>query len=299
MGRGQTISGLMALWLAAACAGCGGAPVVTVGSKNLTEQAILGEILAQQIERRLHVKVGRKLDLGGTLLAHQALVNGQIDLYPEYTGTALTAVLKQKPIQEPAAAFEAVKAMYRSEWNLDWLPPLGFDNTFAMIIKGPESREKGLKTLSQAAAAQPWRLGVGYEFIGRPDGLEGLLSTYNIHMSAAPQTMDLGLLYTALNSDQVDMIAGSATDGLISKMDVTVLDDDKRYFPPYQCAVVVRQATEARLPGLRAALEELSGKISDEKMRQLNYEVDVDHRPEWKVASEFLNGKSAGNSRDR
>jgi osmoprotectant transport system substrate-binding protein len=292
MDRTKIVAGLMGLCLAALCGGgCGQAPAVVVGSKNLTEQALLGEMMAQQIERRLHVKVERKLNLGGTLLAHRALVNGEIDLYPEYTGTALTAVLKQHPMQDPAAVLNSVRTLYRSEWKLDWLEPLGFDNTFAMIVTGAEARANHLKTLSDAAAAHPWRLGVGYEFAGRPDGLDGLLSTYGIHMAATPQTMDLGLLYTALEGKQVDMIAASATDGQISKMDVAVLQDDKHYFPPYQCAVVVREATEARLPGLRAALEELSGKISDEKMRRLNYEVDVEHRPEWKVAGEFLDGK--------
>ena len=292
MDRTKIVAGLMGLCLAALCGGgCGQAPAVVVGSKNLTEQALLGEMMAQQIERRLHVKVERKLNLGGTLLAHRALVNGEIDLYPEYTGTALTAVLKQHPMQDPAAVLNSVRTLYRSEWKLDWLEPLGFDNTFAMIVTGAEARANHLKTLSDAAAAHPWRLGVGYEFAGRPDGLDGLLSTYGIHMAATPQTMDLGLLYTALEGKQVDMIAASATDGQISKMDVAVLQDDKHYFPPYQCVVVVREATEARLPGLRAALEELSGKISDEKMRRLNYEVDVEHRPEWKVAGEFLDGK--------
>jgi osmoprotectant transport system substrate-binding protein len=296
MDRTKAIAGLTALCLASLCGGCGGGPAtVVVGSKNLTEQVLLGEIIAQHIERRLHLKVERKLNLGGTLLAHQALVNGEIDLYPEYTGTALTAVLKQKPIEDPAAALEAVRALYRSRWRLEWLPPLGFDNTFAMIVTGKEARQNHLKTLSEAAAAHPWRLGVGYEFVGRPDGLEGLLSTYGIHMSAAPQTMDLGLLYSALAGGRVDMIAASATDGLISKMDVTVLDDDKHYFPPYQCAIVMREAAETKAPGLKAALEELSGKISDVKMRQLNYEVDVDHRPESRVASEFLDGNWAHN----
>jgi osmoprotectant transport system substrate-binding protein len=292
MDRTKTLAGLIAVALAASIGGCGGKPAaVVVGSKNLTEQTILGEILAQQIERRLHVKVARKLNLGGTLLAHQALKSGEIDLYPEYSGTALTAVLKQRPMQDPAAVLTAVRALYRSEWKLDWLQPLGFDNTFAMIVAGKEARASRLKTLSDAAAAHPWRMGVGYEFAGRPDGLDGLLSTYGLHMAATPQSMDLGLLYTALEGGQVDMIAASATDGQIAKMDVAVLDDDKHYFPPYQCAVVVRQEAESRLPGLRAVLDELSGKISDVEMRKLNYAVDVEHRPEWKVAGEFLAGK--------
>lgn len=293
MDRTKTLAGLMVVCLAAVSSGaCGGkTPTVVVGSKNLTEQAILGEILAQHIERRLHVKVERKLNLGGTLLAHQALVNGEIDLYPEYTGTALTAVLKQRPMQNPAAVLSAVRAMYRAEWKLDWLDPLGFNNTFAMIVMGADARGHRLRTLSDAAAAHAWRIGMGYEFAGRPDGLDGLLSTYGFHLAAPPQTMDLGLLYTALEGGQVDMIAASATDGQISKMDVAILEDDKHYFPPYQCAVVVREAAETRVPGLRAALEELSGKISDEKMRRMNYAVDVDHRPERKIAAEFLDGK--------
>jgi glycine betaine/choline ABC-type transport system substrate-binding protein len=292
MDRTKTIACLTLCALAALCgAGCAKPAAVVVGSKNLTEQALLGELIAQQIERRLHVKVQRKLNLGGTLLAHRALVNGEIDLYPEYTGTALTAVLKQHPMQDPASVLNAVRALYRSEWKLDWLAPLGFDNTFAMVIRGGEARGKHLKTLSDAAAAHSWRLGVGYEFVGRPDGLDGLLATYGIHMAAPPATMDLGLLYTALEDQQVDMIAGSQTDGQISKLDLTVLQDDKHYFPPYQCAVVVRQAAEEKVPGLRAALEELSGRISDDQMRKLNYAVDVEHRPEWKVAREFLEGK--------
>ncbi len=292
MDRTKTFTGLMTLCLAALSAvGCGLTPAVVVGSKNLTEQRVLGELVAQQIERKLHIKVERKLNLGGTLLAHQALVKGEIDLYPEYTGTALTAVLKQKPMQDPAAVFNTVRTKYRNDWKLDWLSPLGFNNTFAMIVKGPEARASHLKTLSDAAAAHAWHMGVGYEFVQRPDGLDGLLSTYGFHMAAPPVTMDLGLLYTALGSGQVDMIAASATDGQIAKQDVTVLEDDKRYFPPYQCAIVVRQATEQRLPGLRPALEELSGKITDEKMRKLNYAVDVEHRPERNVVTDFLDGK--------
>jgi osmoprotectant transport system substrate-binding protein len=291
MDRTKIISSMIAPCLMTLlCAACGRPPAVIVGSKNLTEQALLGEIMAQQVERRLHVTVERKLNLGGTLLAHQALVNGEIDLYPEYTGTALTAVLKQRPMGDPAAVLAAVRALYLSEWKLDWLDPLGFDNTFAMIVRGAEARGRHLKTLSDAAAAHPWRLGVGYEFVQRPDGLDGLLKTYGLQMEAPPVTMDLGLLYTALVDGPVDMIAASATDGQIAKLDVTVLSDDRHYFPPYQCAVVIRQAAEARLPGLRAALEELSGKISDDTMRKLNYQVDVEHRPEWKVAGEFLKG---------
>jgi osmoprotectant transport system substrate-binding protein len=270
------------------CTACGNKPAIVVGSKNFTEQALLGEILAQQIERRLHVKVERKLELGGILLTHEALVKGDIDLYPEYTGSALTTILKQRAIADPAEALSAVRALYRSQWSLDWLDPLGFNNTFAMIIHGKEAREKHLVTLSDAARAHAWLMGMGYEFAQRPDGLEGLMKTYNLHPAAPPVSMDLGLLYLALQHEQVDMIAGSSTDGMISKMDVAVLGDDLHYFPPYQCAVVVREPTLARFPELRGVLQELSGKFTDESMRQLNAAVDVDHRLVSRVAAEFL-----------
>jgi len=278
----------LACLIALVGAGCESKPRIVVGSKNFTEQVLLGEILAQQIERRLPVKVERKLDLGGILLTHEALVKGDIDLYPEYTGSALTAVLKQRAIEDPAEALSAVRALYRSQWNLEWLDPLGFDNTFAMIVHGKEAREKHLVTLSGAARAHAWRMGMGYEFAQRADGLEGLMKTYSLHPAAPPVSMDLGLLYSALEHDNVDMIAASSTDGMISKMDVSILEDDLHYFPPYQCAVVVREQTLARFPQLRAALQELSGKLTNVAMRQLNAAVDVEHRPVSRVAAEFL-----------
>jgi glycine betaine/choline ABC-type transport system substrate-binding protein len=253
-----------------------------VGSKNFTEQVILGEIVAQHLERRLAARVDRKLNLGGTLLAHQALVAGQIDLYPEYTGTALTAVLKQ-PVSRDAAAVEGrVRQEYRSRWNIEWLPSLGFNNTFAMVI------DKGFETLSEAAGRKTaWKLGVGYEFLTRPDGLPGLLETYRLPLDGSPLSMDLGLLYQALKQKQVDMVAGNATDGLISAMGLTMLRDDKGYFPPYEAAIAVRGAALER-PGMRAALAELSGRISTEAMRKMNYEVDGQHRAVRDVARDFL-----------
>ena len=288
MDRTPIIAALTALSLAA----CSRPLRVVVGSKNFTEQVVLGEIVAQQIERTLHVPVERKLDLGGTLLAHQALVQGDIDLYPEYTGTALTAVLKLPPPQQgagdAAAVFATVSAAYLRQWRLVWLRPLGFNNTFAMIVRGETARAEHLATLSEAARAHPWRMGAGYEFRQRPDGLDGLLRTYHLRTEGDPVSMDLGLLYAALGSRRVDLIAANSTDGLASAMDVTVLDDDRHYFPPYQCAVVARQDTLARFPNLRETLEALSGKISDARMRQLNYEVDGRHRPAAEVAAEFL-----------
>jgi osmoprotectant transport system substrate-binding protein len=266
--------------------GCGGHGVIVVGSKNFTEQVLLGEILAQQIERVLKLPVVRKFDLGGTMLAHEALADGSLDLYPEYTGTALTEVLKQPIARDPQAVLEAVRAAYQRQWQLAWLAPFGFNNTFAMIVR----RDAGVLTLSAAANAQAWRLGMGYEFRQRPDGLDGLLKTYSLRLVGQPVEMDLGLLYSALQNHKVDLIAANSTDGLISTLPVSALNDDRHYFPPYQCAVVVREATLARYPRLRAVLEQLSGKISDATMRQLNYEVDGRHRRAAEVAEQFLRG---------
>jgi osmoprotectant transport system substrate-binding protein len=266
---------------------CGPKPLIIVGSKNFTEQALLAEIISQQLERRLHVVVGRKFNLGGTLLAHGALVSGGIDLYPEYSGTALTAVLKQSPRNDPAAVLEEVRREYARQWRLRWLAPLGFNNTFAMIVRGEDVR-RGIRTLSQASAARAWRLGAGYEFKQRPDGLAGLLRTYALRTEGDPVTMDLGLLYAALKSRKVDMIAANSTDGLASVLDVAMLEDDRRYFPPYECAVVVREETLARVAGLEQALAELSGKLPDAVMRRLNFAVDGEHRPPAQVAANFL-----------
>jgi osmoprotectant transport system substrate-binding protein len=283
MDRKKIIAGLMLL-----AAGCGRPSRIVVGSKNFSEQVLLGEILAQQIERRTGLPVERKLNLGGTMLAQEALAKGDLDLYPEYTGTALTAVLKQPPIADRAEALAAVRKAYRERWGLEWLAPLGFNDTFAMIVRGDTARASNLRTLSEAAAAQAWRLGIGYEFQQRPDGLAGLVKAYGLRMAGDPVTMDLGLLYQALNARKVDLIAANSTDGLISALDVKVLDDDRHYFPPYECAVVVRSAALDRYPKLRAALDELSGKLSDDTMRRLNYEVDGKHRAVAQVAAEFL-----------
>lgn len=268
---------------------CSRPPHIVVGSKNFSEQILLGEILAQQIERRLGVPVERRLNLGGTLLAHEALVKGSIDLYPEYTGTALAAVLKRPPFTDARAVLAAVRTDYRKQWHLAWLSPLGFNNTFAMIVRGETARGAKLATLSEAAAHQPWRMGVGYEFQKREDGLDGLLKIYGLRIDGNLVTMDLGLLYQALQTRKVDMIAANSTDGLASALDVTVLADDRRYFPPYECAVVVREDTLARFPQLRDALDRLAGKLPDAVMRKLNYAVDGEHRPPAQIAGEFLN----------
>ncbi len=283
----KIIAGLIAVLLACGCSS-GPRPIV-VGSKNFTEQLVLGEILAQQLERRLGQKVERKLNLGGTLLAHQALVKGEIDVYPEYTGTALTAVLKLPVSSDAAGVLSEVRASYQKRWRVEWLAPFGFDNSFAMVIRGDESRRGQLHTLSQAARYKSdWVMGVGYEFFQRPDGFAGLVKTYGLRIKGQVKTMDLGLLYRAIEQGQVDMIAASATDGMLSVLDVTVLQDDKRYFPPYEAAPVIRADSLAAHPGMREALNELAGKLTDKTMQKLNYQVDGKHRPLVDVAREFL-----------
>ena len=278
---------LSAILLALLACGCSREPRVRVGSKNFTEQLILGEIVAQHLEKRLGGHVSRKLDLGGTLLAQQALVTGDIDVLPEYTGTALTSVLKQRPEKDPARVLARVRAAY-AKWGLEWLDPLGFENTFAMTVRNADASSRGVATLSQAARSGRWRLGAGYEFATRPDGLPGLLRTYSFRLQGTPKTMDLGLLYQALMKGKVDMVASNSTDGMLSVLPVRVLDDDRHYFPPYQCALVVREAAEREFPGLRKALGELSGRLSSQTMRRLNYELDGRHRPVREIARDFL-----------
>ncbi len=270
-------------------ASCSSTHRVVVGSKNFTEQVILGEIIAQHLENRLHQPVVRKLNLGGTLLAHQAMLARDIDLYPEYTGTAFTNILKRTGVTDPAVVFDRVRTEYASGMQADWLDPLGFSSTFAMTVRGEDARARHLETLSDAAADPAgFTLGAGYEFLTRPDGYPIVTKNYPIKWNASPKSMDLGLLYTALTQKQVSMIAANSTDGLLSKLDLKVLKDDKMAFPPYQACIVVRSDRLSANADLRKTLSELSGKISDDAMRAMNYAVDVDHKQVRDVAKEFL-----------
>jgi osmoprotectant transport system substrate-binding protein len=265
---------------------------VVVGSKNFTESLILGEIMAQQIEAHTHLKVERRFYLAGTYICHQGMLSGRIDVYPEYTGTALTAILKQKPEGEPRQVYERVKSEYENRFGLTLGPAFGFNNTFAMEIRGEDARRLNLKTLSQAAAYAPqWRAGFGYEFMERPDGYRGLAAVYGLHFAGQPRVMDLGLLARALRDHQIDIAAGNATDGLIPTLDLFVLEDDRHYFPPYEAVPVIRGETMKEHPEAVLALAQLGGKISDQEMRQLNYAVDGQRRDVKDVAREFLQQK--------
>ncbi len=265
---------------------------IVIGSKNFTEQAILGEMFAQQLEVKTKLQIERRFYLAGSFICHQAILSGRIDMYPEYTGTALTAILKENPQGTAQAVYARVKSEYERRFGLTLGPPLGFNDTFAIVLRGDDARRLHLQTISQAAAYTPqWRAGFGYEFMERPDGYKGLAATYNLYFAEPPRIMDLGLLTRALKEKQVDLIASNTTDGLIPALGLAILEDDRHYFPPYEAVAVMRQATIARHPEVQSLLSELAGKISDQDMQALNYAVDGQHRDIKEVVREFLRKK--------
>ena len=261
---------------------------ITIGSKFFTEQVILAELLAQHIEARTGIPVERKTNLGGTLLVHKALLAGELDLYVEYTGTALTAVLNETPSGDSSAVYARVKSLYAERFLLEVTEPLGFENTFAMVIRGDDAQRFHLRTMSDLVPIAPkWRVGVGYEFLERPDGFRGWSERYGLHFADKPRVMDLGLIYRALVDHQVDIVAGNSTDGLIDSLGLVALQDDKHYFPPYDAVPIIRQSTLARFPQLRGALAELAGKISPSDIRRLNYAVEGQLQDPAEVVRQF------------
>ncbi len=285
----KSVKGLGALaallFLASACREGGDRPL-RIGSKNFSEQVILGEIAAQGLEAR-GVRVDRRLNLGGTFICHQAMKAGELDLYPEYTGTAFTAILERKPVPDPRRVFDEVRREYLQRWKLIWSPPLGFENTFALVMRADEAARLGIRKISDLAAHPEIRPGFGYEFLEREDGFPGLAKTYGLNFRERPAQMDLGLLYTALQSRKTDLVAGNSTDGLIDAISGVVLEDDRHYFPPYEAAFVVRGEIWNR-PAVRRFLESLAGRIDAVAMRKMNAAVDKDKRRPEDVAKEFL-----------
>jgi osmoprotectant transport system permease protein len=273
----------------------GGRGHVTVGSKDFTESILLAEIVAQMLEAQ-HVEVDRRFDLGGNL-AHTALIGGQIDLYPEYTGTAYTAILHHQPISDPKAVYDQVQREYSNQFNLWLSAPLGFDNTFAILIRGEDARRLSLKTISETAKYAPqWHAGFGHDFMVRPDGYEGFSRAYGLRF-AGVNDMALDLTYTALASHKVDMIAGNSTDGRIAALDLVQLEDDRHYFPPYEAVFVIRRGVnipgtrsndDRRVDPLVSVMTKLAGGISTDEMRKLNYEVDGAKRDKKNVVHEWL-----------
>jgi len=298
----RAVAAAVACCIALACCSC--APPrsshIVVGAKNFTEQVVLGELVAQEIEAVTGQRVDRRFYLAGSYLCQQALASGRIDTYVEYTGTALTAILKQ-PLPPPgqrdaATVFAAVSKLYDSRYQVKVEPGLGFEDTFAMVIRSDDAKRLGVTTISDAVQHGPmpgnaWQLGVGYEFESRPDGLSGLRATYGLKLDGAPRTMDLGLLYRALASHQVDMVAGNSTDGPIRALGLTALTDDKHYFPPYEAVPLVREDSLRRWPGIQVAMDRLAGKVSADEVRAMNDAVDREHRDVGDVVREFRSEK--------
>ena len=283
-------AGVAAFLLTAVACRAPGPAAIRVGSKNFTEQVVLGELAALALEAE-GLKVARKLDLGGTFLCQQALVAGELDLYPEYTGTAFAAILKEKAVSDAAKVRARVVEEYARRWRLVWAPPLGFENTFALVMRGDDARRLGVARISDLAAHPELRPGFGYEFLERADGYAGLAAAYGLSFRARPAQMDLGLLYPALAQGKVDVVAGNSTDGPIATMRLSVLEDDRHYFPPYEAAFVVRDPVwrDARV---RRALERLSGAIDAAAMRGMNAAVDGGGRRPAEVAAEFLSRRA-------
>lgn len=283
------VIGGIALWRGGNAPKSAGQARVSVGSKDFTESTLLAEIVAQMLEAR-GVSVERRFELGGNL-PHDAMVSGTLDLYPEYTGTSYTAILHHAPIGDPRAVYDQVKQEYASKFNVEVSPPLGFENTFAILVRGEEARRLNLKTISDAVPhATRWRAGFGQDFMSRADGYPGFSKTYGLKF-AEVREMDLSLTYIALSSRQVDLIAGNSTEGRIATLDLFQLADDRHYFPPYEAVYLVRQDSLTRVPALREVLSKLANAISTEEMRRLNYEIDGNKRDSKEVVRAWLSGR--------
>jgi len=266
-----------------------GADRITIGSKNFTEQVILGELLAQTIERSTTLQVQRQFDLGGTFVLHDAVRHGQVDGYVEYTGTAWTAILKRPPIADPGRVWAETAQVYQRDFGLRVFPSLGFDNSFAILVRSADARRDQLRTISDLRPLAPrWRAAFGFEFLNRKDGYPGLVRRYGLRFSQPPREMDLGLTYRALADGEVDVIAGNATDGQIAALQLTQLADDRHYFPPYQAVAVFNRASLRRHPELTPLLEGLSGSIDTHTMRELNRQVDLEHQSPAAVVRRYL-----------
>ena len=272
---------------------CGGdRSDIVIGSKNFSESVLLGEMLAQHIESRTELSVGRRLSLGGTFICHQAMLSGDLDIYPEYTGTALTAILEKPVMHDRDAVYDEVRSTYSDEFELRWMEPFGFNNTYAMVVRAEDAERDGLRTISDFARVSADRtIGFSFEFAEREDGYQGFVETYGLTFNGEPKTVDLALIYRALRDGEIDLGVGNSTDGMIQSLNLLILEDDRRYFPPYDAAPVVRQEALDRFPELRTAVNQLGGLFTEEEMQQANLAIDGNHVPVAKVAADLLASK--------
>ena len=274
-----------------------GAETVVVGAKGYTEQLLLGELLAQEIEANTSLRVKREFSLGSTFLLHEAVRQGRIDGYVEYTGTAWTAILRQPPLppERRAALWQRARQLYNQRYRLRMFPSLGFENSFAILIRQADGQRLGLRTISDAVKpARQWRAAFGYEFLNRADGFPGLAERYGLRFAAPPSAMDLGLTYRVLADGRVDLIAGDSTNGLISALKLQKLEDDRAYFPPYDAVPVFNAASLRRHPELVPVLERLSGRLSATTMQKLNAAVDLQGQTPELVMRRWRRDSAAG-----
>lgn len=277
------------LALSVAFTGCSSSDTITVGSKDFTENTVLGEIFAQLIEAKTNLKVNRKLNMGGTFVNFEAIKNGQIDIYPEYTGTALTAQLKMDVINDPDETYRIVSEEFDKQFNIKWMKPLGLNNTYTLAVTNEVYEQYGVETFSDLAAiSENLIFGAEHEFFDRQDGFDGLVETYGMKFKGDPKKMNVSLKYQAIGNGEIDVTDAFATDGQIMQYNLKILKDDKNFFPPYYAAPIIRKEVLDKHPELEDVLNSLAGLIDDATMTELNYKVDVENQDIKAVAKEFL-----------
>ena len=260
---------------------------IVVGSKAFTESIILGEIIAQWLEHS-GVRVERHFNLGATNISFEAVRSGAVDMYPEYTGTGLVAILHRAPISDRTAVLQTVRDEFSRRWNLVWLDPLGFDNTYALAMPEALAARLGITKISDLKKHTDLRVGFASEFLARDDGWTGLSKKYDLRFEKEPGSMEAGLMYQAASRGQVDVISAYSTDGRIETQHLRVLEDDLGFFPPYEPAILIRRETLMTKPELEPLLRALKGSITEEEMRRMNAEADFGRRSIADVAAEFV-----------
>ena len=290
--KNKIMLALLMASLLAVFAGCTAQKSVTIGSKDFGENIVLGEMFAQLIEAKTDIKVNRKLNMGGTFVNFEAIQKGDIDIYPEYTGTGLTAQLKIDVISDPDEAYRVVSEEFQKQFKITWLKPFGFNNTYTLAVTDAVYRQYGVETYSDlAAVAQNLVFGAEHEFFNRQDGFDGLVALYGMTFKGEPKKMNVSLKYQAIGNGDMDVTDAFATDGPIRQYNLKVLRDDKGFFPPYYAAPIIRTETLNKYPELENVLNALGGLIDDAAMTELNYKIDVEGQAVEAVAKDFLQGK--------